>query len=289
MLVELEREHGGLVRGGLARMFGRRRTAAVEESVVPKASRGRPGSWSARGGLASLAEGIAAGLPEPPLLGSRVARLSRDGSDWRAEVVGDSGDQIVRAGSVVVATSAYAAAELFESLDGELSKLLAAIEYAPIVTVAFGVDPSDVEGEVEGFGFIVPRAAQLQLLGCLFMSRLFEARAPAGHELLQLMLGGVRWPDAVRASDDELIERAASDLDRCLGLRASPRTLAIRRWPRAIPQPGREHVRLIAEVQRRVAELPQVALAGSYLAGISVADTLASGVRAASALAGPPD
>ena len=63
-----------------------------------------------------------------------------------------------------------------------------------------------------------------------------------------------------------------------------PRTLAIRRWPRAIPQPGCEHVRQIAEAQRRVGVLPRIALAGSYLAGVSVADSLSSGVRAASVL-----
>ncbi len=34
-------------------------------------------------------------------------------------------------------------------------------------------------------------------------------------------------------------------------------------------------------VEQRVAELAGLTLAGSYLAGVSVADTLASGVRAA--------
>jgi oxygen-dependent protoporphyrinogen oxidase len=116
------------------------------------------------------------------------------------------------------------------------------------------------------------------------MSRLFPGRAPAGRELLHLMIGGVRWPDAVEVTDDALLAKVLPELDRCLGLRASPEVLAIHRWPRAIPQPGGEHTRTIASLERRVAERPGLVLAGSYLAGVSVSDTLASGVKAASQL-----
>jgi oxygen-dependent protoporphyrinogen oxidase len=287
-LVELEREHGGLLRGALARAFGRRRSAAAGAAEAPaeEPARGRRGTWSSPGGLGGLARDLAAGLPEPPLLDARVVGLARERAAWRVEIAGPSRELVVRAASVVVATPAYAAAELVAPLDGELSKLLAAIEYAPIAAIALAADPREVRQAIEGFGFIVPRAAGRKLLGCLFMSRLFQGRAPAGRELLHLMLGGGRWPDAVREPDAALLEVALSDLDRCLGLRSEPRTLAIRRWPRAIPQPGREHVRAIDAAQRRVDALPGLARAGSYLAGVSVADSLASGVRAAGRLLG---
>lgn len=282
-LAELERQHGSLVRGALARGFaGWRSAPAGGQEIANDRPKQHSGSWSSRHGLGGLASELAAGLPEPLLLESRVVALARERSGWRIEVAGGpSREIVVRARYVVVATPAYAAAELLTPLDGELSKLLAAIEYAPIAAVALAVDPRDVRQEIEGFGFIVPRAAQRKLLGCLFMSRLFEGRAPPDRELLHTMLGGVRWPAAVRESDEDLVEVVLADLDRCLGLRAAPRTLAIRRWPRAIPQPGREHPRCIAAVERRVGGLPGLVLAGSYLAGVSVADALASGVRAA--------
>ncbi len=282
-LAELERHHGSLVRGALARAFaGWRSGSAGGQEIATDRAPQHSGTWSSRDGLGGLASELAAGLAEPLLLESRVVALARERGGWRIEVVGGASREIVvRAQSVVVATPAYAAAELLTPLDGELSKLLAAIEYAPIAAVALAVDPRDVRQEIEGFGFIVPRAAQQKLLGCLFMSRLFGGRAPPDRELLHTMLGGVRWPAAVRESDADLVEVVLADLDRCLGLRAAPRTLAIRRWPRAIPQPGREHLRCIAAAERRVDGLPGLALAGSYLAGVSVADALASGVRAA--------
>lgn len=267
-LAELERTHGSLVRGGLARAFGRRDPAA----------RGRPGSWSSPDGLGALAQEIAAGLPEPVRTGVAVKSLSRESSGWRA----DLGDECVHARHVVIAAPAYAASELLAPVDAPLAEGLSAIEYAPIVAVGFGARPAAVRGAVEGFGFIAPRSSGLRLLGCLFMSRLFPGRAPEGHELLHVMMGGVRWPESVELPDDVLVQQALSDLDRSLGLAGEPRTIAVRRYRRAIPQPGREHVCHVAELERRVGGLPGLHLAGGYLSGVSVADSLASGVRAAS-------
>ena len=267
-LAELERSHGSLVRGAVAGALGSR----------DPAQRGRPGSWSSPDGLGVFAEQLAAGLPEPVRTGVTVQALSRDARGWHA----DLGVEAVRARQVVIAAPAYAAADLLAPVDSALGEQLAGVAYAPIVALGLGVRPVDVNGAVEGFGFIVPRSSGLKLLGCLFMSRLFPGRAPKGHELLHLMLGGVRWPASVELPDDILLKQALEDLDRTLGLAGDPRCVALRRWKRAIPQPGREHVRQIAEVSRRLADLPGLHLAGGYLAGVSVADALESGVRAAS-------
>ena len=89
------------------------------------------------------------------------------------------------------------------------------------------------------------------------------------------------WPDAVDLPDDVILRELHSDLDRILGLRSEPRTLAITRWSQAIPQPDRDHVRRIGGIREVMARLPGIALAGGYLDGIGVANALASGVRAA--------
>jgi oxygen-dependent protoporphyrinogen oxidase len=276
-LARLEREHGSLLRGALVEALLRKRDGAGEGD-----GRGRPGTWSSPGGLGAFASRLAAGLPEPVFTETRVTRLAREEGAWRVELSGPSGGESVRARDVVVAVPAFAAAELLASLAPDAATALAGIEYAPIVALALGAEPAKVRSAIEGFGFLVPRSAGLALLGCLFMSRLFPGRAPEGRELLHCMLGGVRWPEAVTLPDDVVVGRALADLDRTLGLEAAPETVGVRRWPRAIPQPDVDHVRRIAEIERRVRALPRLWLAGSYLAGVSVADTLASGVRAAS-------
>lgn len=273
-LVDLERRYGSIALGGLAGAFRRR------------GPRGRPGTWSTTSGLGPFARRMADQLAEPPALGSRVARIARDGSRWRVDVTSASEDLGLDAARVVLAAPAADAAQVLHGLDAELAATLAEIAYAPIVGIPVAVDPEQVATPIEGFGFLVPREEGLDLLGCLYMSRLFPGRAPEGRALLQCLVGGVRGPDAVHRPDDELAARLLEELDRVLGLRAEPEVLGLVRWPRAVPQPGRDHVARVAWLRRRLAETPGLTLAGSYLEGVGVADTVASGVAAAAAVRG---
>jgi oxygen-dependent protoporphyrinogen oxidase len=267
-LVAMEREHGSLARGALAALRGER------------GPRGLRGIHSTVEGLGGLAQGLARRLGESLVLGARVVSLAPADGLWRVAFSATDGERELRARAVVLAAPAPEAAQLLEASDTEAAGLLRAIEYAPIVSISLGVDPADARVPIEGFGFLVPRREELRLLGCLFMSRLFPGRAPEGRELLTCMLGGMRWPAALETPDDALLERLSRDLERALGLRGEPARLAITRWPRAVPQPGSDHVRRIAALRARLAPLGGLALAGAHLEGVAVADALASGLRA---------
>jgi oxygen-dependent protoporphyrinogen oxidase len=266
----LEQRYGSLAFGGLASVLRRR------------SERGLPGSFAGPHGFGPLARQLASQLREPPALGSRVVRIEADGDGWHLEIAAPSGAFALRARSVVLAVPSYAAAEILRGVDAEVAAALAGIVYAPIVTASLGVSPADARTRIEGFGFLVPREEPLRLLGCLFMSQLFPGRAPEGSELLQCMLGGVRWPEAVHQPDDVLLSALRQDLERSLGYRGEPEVLGMTRWPTAIPQPGTDHLARLRYVREG---LPAgLALAGSYVAGVGVADSLASGLAAAESL-----
>jgi oxygen-dependent protoporphyrinogen oxidase len=265
--------------------FGSLALGAIASAVSGAGRGGLRGSWSAPAGLGPFARQLADRLAEPPALGSRVLAIAKDGARFRVEVTSASGDLSLDAARVVVAAPAPEAAPLLRGIDAEAAEVVAGVRYAPIATLPFGVRAEDVRTGVRGFGFLVPREEGLALLGCLFMSQLFAGRAPEGHELLHCMLGGVRWPEAADAPDDVLVERATADLDRTLGLKTTPESLGVGRYARAIPQPDRDHARRMRGVEERLAaEAPGLALAGSYVAGVSVSDTLASGIAAAERL-----
>jgi len=272
-LVEMERESGSIARGALARM------------IRPRGERGLRGSYSSPEGLGGLAGHMARGLGEALQLGTRVASIRRSGGSWVVGIESDGTEREIRTRSLVLATDAASAAVLLRGLDTEAAAALDAIEYAPVASVPLSIDPRDSRHPIEGFGFLVPRAAGLDLLGALFMSRMFPRRAPEGRELVMGMIGGARWPAVVDAADDQILERIHRGLDRALGLRTAPQALAITRWPRAVPQPGPHHGRLVRDLRARLARQPGLALAGAYLEGVSVADTLAAGVRAAGEIA----
>ena len=288
-LVELEREHGGIVRGLVARGLHSARAKLMGRGAGQSEAEaaGLSGTWSAPEGLGQFARTLAARLRQPARLGTRVVELARDGSLWRAQLQSGAEHSEVRARGLVLAAPAAAASALLKGLDPQAAAALDAIEYAPIVSVGLGVDPGRVREPLDGFGFLVPREERLGLLGCLFMSRLFPNRAPADRELLHCMLGGVRWPEAVDQSDDVLCERLEGELDRTLGLMDAPERLVVHRWPRAVPQPSNHHPGVVASLRARTRGLgaagsgATLELAGSYLDGVSVADSLASGVAAA--------
>ncbi len=269
-LVAAERASGSIVRGLLA--------SAWRSRAAP---RGLAGSWSAKGGVGSLAAALAGALgPGRVRVSSPVRGLVAEAGRWRIAL----GAEEIRARSLVLATEAPVAAQLLGCAPGA-SRFCASVRYAPIAAVPLDLDATAVAHPAEGFGFLVPRAAGIDLLGALFMSSLFPGRAPAGRVLVAGMIGGTRWPGVVDAGDDEIVRRVLIGLDRGIGLRHTPRVLAIARWPRAVPQPGVGHAAAVRSARDALAGLPPIALAGAYLDGVSVSDTLASGLRAGEAIA----
>jgi oxygen-dependent protoporphyrinogen oxidase len=266
-LVAAEREGGSLVRGLLRR-------------ALRGAERGLPGTWSAHGGLGALAAALARPLGPALRLGARATALVPDAGGWRVEHAGGA----LRARAVVLAADAAGAAELLAPLDAEAAAFLLALPFAPIVSLALGLGEGATARPPDGFGFLVPSDCGLDLLGALFISRLFVGRAPPGSELVTAMLGGLRWPGALDAPDDVLLARASEGLDRALGLRAAPRALAVTRWPRAVAQPGPGHVGAVRAIRARLARLPALALAGACWDGVALGFALASGARAAEAV-----
>lgn len=265
-LVAAERRSGSIGRGLLASAFDRKRP------------RGRPGSWSTASGLQGLVDALATPLGPALRLSSRVSEIGFESGSYHLEIEGQSP---IRARAVVVALPAPTGASLLGALEPDAAQELAAIEYAPVASVSFGVEPGAVRESLRGFGFLVPRGEGDALLGCLFLSELFPGRAPAGRQLLTLLAGGTRRPDVLNEPDDRLRAMLLRELDAALGLRGEPTFLGVARWPRAVPQPGRRHGRLVASARARLARFPGLALAGASFDGVAFGDALASGAAAA--------
>ena len=268
-LVEAERHSGSVALGILAR-------------ALRSGSKGSfGGTWSAAGGIAALTDALAGQLGTALRLRAPVSAIGFEDGSHRVEIAGENGFEWIRAKALVVATPAHEAGMLLAGLDPEAAKGLASIDYAPVASVALSIARDATRVAVRGFGYLVPRGEGEALLGCLFPSQLFAGRAPPGRELLTLLAGGKRRPEALAWSDDQLVTALCAELDRVLGLRETPRVLAITRWPRAVPQPGRDHPGLVAKVRERLARFPRLALAGAHLDGVAFGDALASGARAA--------
>lgn len=267
-LVEFERDHGSILRGAI-----RARKAARKASAGPTPK----GLLSFPGGLQTLPVRIAELLGDRLSLATPVTALHREGSHWRIETAGAS----ISAERLIVATPAPVAAHLLRPMDADLADLLLGIPYAPIAGVHLGYPDAAFARPPQGFGVLIPRNQQLQLLGALFLSSVFPRRAPDGHTLLSCFIGGFRNPGAVELADDALLAQVHGDLQRVLGVRETPAWCRIVRWPQAIPQYVPGHGARMAAIQRQVALLGGLHLAGNYVSGISVDASVGSGLQAA--------
>ena len=128
-----------------------------------------------------------------------VQSIRRDGDTW---VLHMASGQEREAEQLVVTCAAYGAADMFADKQPELATELRAIQHCSLVSVHCAYDEQgQIEGEVDGFGFLIPRKqSEGRALGILFSSNLFENRVPAGKKLVRVLMGGARNPDILPAA-----------------------------------------------------------------------------------------
>ncbi|HUX66702.1 MAG TPA: protoporphyrinogen oxidase [Terriglobales bacterium] len=247
----------------------------------PPAAHARPPGaslfTSLQGGMGSLIEALVAHLPPGALrLASPVAGLRpAPGGGYRLELA--SGEAL-EAAAVIVATPAWAAAQLLGPLDPALAEPLAAIPYASSVNVnlAYAAAPALPAGH----GFLASRGQGVRLLACTFAHQKFAHRAPPGGAVLRVFYGG----ELAQAPEAEVAALAQAELRQLLGLATSPLRLAVRRCSRAMAQVTVGHQARLAALAAAAARHPRLRLAGNAYQGIGVPDCIATGRAAAAGL-----
>lgn len=267
-LAALERDHGGLFRGAIAKIGRPKRANPV-----------RRGVYSFRDGLGALPRAIAARLGDALWVNAPVRQIQRRGSAFRVQIDRGGARHDIEAARIVVATPAEVAAELLRSIAPGLADDLVSIVYAPVAVVFTAFPRAGITHPLDGFGCLVPRREQRTILGSLWTSALFPGRAPEGLVALTNFVGGARHPDLVLRADDELIRLVSEDLDRLLGVRSLPAFSRVIRYRRAIPQYLLGHRERVERITRAVDAIPGLSLAGNYLSGVAVGDCLARGVE----------
>ena len=270
-----EQESGSMIGGAWKHFRGRK---SQENSATPTPPR-RKGLFSLRGGLGRLVERLAQILGDSAVCDCAVERIGRQGGCWQVESQGATWT----AHKLVIAIPPPDAAKLLQELDPQVGQQLRNIAMAPVAVVHLAFD-RETEKVPTGFGFLIPRHYRMRSLGTIFVSRLFDARAPEENQLLTTFVGGVLDPDVIRKNDEELEAITRNDLKHILGIESTPSYRRVLRHPYAIPQFTRGHLERIGSIRERLAAHPGLALAGNYLTGVGLNDAVHSGYVAASLL-----
>lgn len=179
---------------------------------------------------------------------------------------------------VLLAIPAHAMAQLDTPFD--LSSF-SGIYYPPVASLSLGFGINQFMHRLNGFGMLIPKVENRFSLGALFPSSVFSGRAPGGMALLTVFIGGSQSPGRALLDEDEMLANVLDDLRGLLGLDGAPDFKHISVWPKAIPQyvVGYEkHLNYMAQMEK---EYPGIHFAGHYRDGISVANSILSGIDVA--------
>jgi oxygen-dependent protoporphyrinogen oxidase len=123
----------------------------------------------------------------------------------------------------------------------------------------------------------VPRVERSPLLAATWVSSKWPGRAPDGHVLLRAFLGGGRDPGRLDRPDEELVNAASEALADTLDIDGPPLFARLYRWTRQSPQFEVGHLERVAAIERRLASIPGLFLAGSGFRAIGIPDCIADG------------
>jgi oxygen-dependent protoporphyrinogen oxidase len=255
--VEIETKYGSLTRGVLA-------------APRPKGSGSGSLFRTLKNGLGQLVDKLRGSTD---VLHGAVESLERNGSGFRARVNGD----FIEADQVVIATPAGDAARLLQPWNGNLAELLQSVPYTSSVTLSLGYRKDTFDHPLNGFGFLVPKRERKLMAACTWVGNKFSYRVPDDMVLLRCFMGG----DALKESDESLVEAAQRELRNIMGIQAVPVLHSIARWPNSMAQYTVGHEQRLRQIESIVQGIPGLHLAGNGYRGIGLPDCIKAGKEAA--------
>ncbi|MFE5482565.1 protoporphyrinogen oxidase [Streptomyces sp. NPDC056527] len=201
---------------------------------------------------------------------------------WRVVV----GGRTVVADAVVLATPAWATAELLGHEAPRAADELGAVEYASMALVTLAFRRSDVQG-LPGSGFLVPPVDGHTIKASTFSSQKWQWVADSAPDLfvLRTSVGRYGEEEQVLRDDTDLVEASLKDLGAATGLTARPVATTVTRWTGGLPQYPVGHLARVARIREAVSGLPGLRLAGAVYEGVGIPACIASGHRAADEIA----
>jgi protoporphyrinogen/coproporphyrinogen III oxidase len=254
-----------------------------------------------RGGYRVLVDALREASDAEIRLGLPVRALTRRpgtngradaGGGWRLEIGSATEPETLDVDAVLLAAPAPTLRKLLADIAPAASRAAGAVELASPVVVALAYRAEDAAALPGTSGVLIAADEPLRAKAFTHSSRKWPHLAPdATDGLLRLRASLGRAGDAatVRVPDDELVARVRADLAVLAGITAAPVEAHVQRWGGGLPQYGVGHGELVDELERAVAGVPGIAVAGAMLHGVGVPACIATARAAAERLAcGPP-
>lgn len=284
-LLEMEQEHGSLVRGFLAQ---RKLVEDQKRKDPPKPGAKRFTFFSSFAqGMQFFVETLADKVGRDRIRTDvAVKSVVRDAEGaWRVTL---SDGEVLAGDAVIIATPSWAASQMLPSVESRVRELLDSIPFSSSATVPMAFREEDCPFDTKFFGILVPLIENRPVMAVTMSSAKWPDRAPEGRVLLRGFVGGPRNQEIMKKSDDELVEIVRQQLVEILGLKPDAKPLFSRvfRWTMGMPQYTMGHLDRMDELESLIDSVGGLALAGGSYRGVGVPNCLESGEAAVSKVLG---
>lgn len=192
-----------------------------------------------------------------------------------------SDGSILHAHSLILTLPTFASAKLLEA-HLEQSVELEKVPYVSVANVIMAFDEKDINHELDGSGFLVPRKEGLFITACTWTSSKWLHTAPKGKVLLRCYVGRSGDQEHLNLSDEELIKRVRADLKELMGITKEPLFVETTRLNQSMPQYPVGHLDNIKNLRKHIQEnMPGILLAGAGFHGVGIPDCVRQGKEAA--------
>jgi oxygen-dependent protoporphyrinogen oxidase len=293
--VEMEREHGGLIKGWLAQRRRNRNSPKVAGSrgaIEQQASGARYAQFLApKQGMSWWIEEIAKQLTATKIhLNANVKSLQRNPEHVRTDSIGRwsvelGTGEIKSFDAVVIATPSKTAGDLLQPLFADVGDLISRFRAASSAVAVMIVRKKDIAKMAWCFGIVVPAIENRRVLAISFTSLKYPGRVQDDEILVRLFLGGAMHPELLTLSNEQLLEIASEELREIIEWDGKARWSEVIRWESAMPQYDVGHLQQVELLEKLLeSHDPTVRVAGATYRGVGVPQCIRSGRKAIEAL-----
>ncbi len=262
-MYNLEQDYGSFIGG------------AIKKRKIPKSEDEKKATreiFSVKGGLIHLVNALRdeIGLENFEL---EAENIQFDFVDGKYKLK-DKGDEFTHLVSTINAGNLN---ETYTFLKKEEASPIDNLLYAKVAEVTLGFKKWGGI-PLDAFGGLVPFKENRHVLGVLFLSTLFENRAPKDGALLTIFTGGIRRPKLAELNEKDMKSMIAREMKSMMGLNEfKPDLFEVNIYEKAIAQYGVDSEDRLKTIAKFEKEFNGFYLAGSMRNGVGIADRVKQG------------
>ena len=263
-LYRLEHEYGSFIRGAMkrAKALAEEKRQGISKDV-----------FSVKGGFGQLVEALSKRISNDTIITSAGDIIVNPVADGWEVLLPASGD-IIHTQHVITTVPSYVLPALLPFISEKEMQPISSLRYAPVTQIGIGL--KDGSRIPLAFGGLIPSIEREKLLGILFNSSCYNDRAPQGAASLSFFLGGIKHPEMMNLTDDELYDLVKEAMHKMLKYpkESNPDKIHVFRHSKAIPQYEADSEERFNAVERLQNKYKGIIVAGGLRDGIGLADRI---------------